>query len=419
MKKLLATILILSMIITFAACGSGNEHDKDPKPNNEVKHEIPTAGTDYIIGTMDDGLWIDDYVGEAFSFKMSQMFIMSPGFENLSNAMVEFNQKMYRVFEEAQAEGRLYLDENAELPKEVYPLSYETDFTVTRNDSKVFSFMESNSVFLGGPHDDYIIGGNTFDAQTGKKLAIDDVIKDRNKLAELVVAKIKTDYAEDIKNGFYDYWEASACSFLDGEYSSWCLIPEGIGILFNVDELAPYAFGPIYVEILEKDSPELFTDAYYPPNVNFEVDRVSGFENSTALYKNIVKDITDKFNDLRSYEEIAALVEAFAKAQNISDVEYTEPWSTESCGEIRIKDKENDCTLIIFFTPFVEENGEVEYNSQVYVNEMWYRNNDFCALTSYNRDVNFEVTTFQIIDYARAERISVDSAEDLASLMFN
>lgn len=421
MKKILSVLLVLAMLLSFAACGTQNNQGNNNQQSNEpqTNHVKPGAGPDYVIGSMTDGLWIDNYDDQAYTSTMDQIYISYKGFENLSKALDEFNEEMYNIYRQSFTDGRAFLDENPEMDVSNLPLTRVSSFSVTRNDSAVFCIMDTTDEYMGGPHGNIVISGNNFDTQTGKKLSLTDVITDKNQLAELVVKDIKENYANDAENGFFDYWEATVCSQLDGDFQNWCMTTEGLQIIFNTYELAPHAAGTIFVDILEKDNPKLFAEAYYPPNEAIKTASTDPYKKATDLYYGIAIGIENNFSNILPYDQVKAVVEPFVKSGNYEEPEYVEPWSTESSGEITIKDKDNDCTLTIFFWPNIDENAEFEYGGPVHPNELWYRNESYCAYTSYTYDTEKATTVHALIDYERYERISFDSADDLAKVFFD
>ena len=146
-----------------------------------------------------------------------------------------------------------------------YFMEYSDDYKVNfaRVDDQVFSFISSYYGYSGGAHGYYGNDGVNFDVATGEKIKLSDVISDEDKLLEVLLEKLKTDYPELMENE--PGAEENLIGYITGEnreYLSWVMMPYGVTFFFNPYALGSYAAGAQEVTITYLDNPELFTDKY-------------------------------------------------------------------------------------------------------------------------------------------------------------
>lgn len=130
-----------------------------------------------------------------------------------------------------------------------------------RADKDVFSFTESSESFMGGAHGMYGLFGNNYHTSDGSPIELSEVIKDIDRLKEVLADKLNKEYADA---GFFDDPLTALEPYGDnaeaGEsHFNWVLGNEGITFIFNPYEIAPYAAGRQIVTIRYDEDPELFT----------------------------------------------------------------------------------------------------------------------------------------------------------------
>lgn len=180
-------------------------------------------------------------------------------------------------------------------PEEFYG-GYEVthDIVVKRADDRVVSMFVSMTQYSGGAHGIY---GNTpvnYDARTGKKLNLADVITSEDGFADLVKDALESKYADELEM-FYglddslshyttgDVSEDQDIMDDDYQYSyTWALDHEGLEIYFGPYELAPYASGDQSVVLKYSDHPDLFVADYLPDEG--EKGYIEYFNRFTANY---------------------------------------------------------------------------------------------------------------------------------------
>lgn len=120
--------------------------------------------------------------------------------------------------------------------------SLSAGYIVTRMDERVISFDAGAYYFLGGAHPNTIEAGITFDTQTGKRLMLADVVKDKEEAAAAVKEFLLAETGKEEYQGvlFGDYE-----TYLDDLFSetTWYLGEDGFHIIANTYSIAPYVAG--------------------------------------------------------------------------------------------------------------------------------------------------------------------------------
>ncbi|MBR6402182.1 MAG: DUF3298 domain-containing protein [Eubacterium sp.] len=127
-----------------------------------------------------------------------------------------------------------------------------------RVDENVISFKNFLYIHFGGAHGEHGYGGVSFDTQTGEKIELRDIIKDKDALVKCVKDKLNRYYPDIQKIGEVDE------SFKDDSLDNinWCMDPEGITIFFNPYVIGTYADGVQAIPISFTENPEIFNDKY-------------------------------------------------------------------------------------------------------------------------------------------------------------
>ncbi len=161
--------------------------------------------------------------------------------------------------------------------------SDEEMFFVQRADSQILSIRDEFYSYSGGVHPMYGAWGYNFDTQTGKKLELDDVVTDFDKMLELVEQKLYDIYDKEM---FYPDVEDYFDNFTSQDLN-WTMGYQGISFQFNPYMVAPYAFGMQEVTVWFEEAPELFVEHYtkVPENgfvVSIPLGREYEFDRDTS-----------------------------------------------------------------------------------------------------------------------------------------
>lgn len=195
--------------------------------------------------------------------------------------------------------------------------SDQNTLSVERADSRCLSILRSHSQFLGGAHGMTVTEGYSFDAQTGKKLTLSDVLKSTDELASILYKEVKKqsgpeqaagideDAASTIEKMVSDTLnteqngadskgndtgkertegstadpagksaatDESTSGGDDADYTdhlTWYVGGDGIHFVFDAYDIGPYAAGAYSVVLTPKDYPDLINTYYTDSPENY------------------------------------------------------------------------------------------------------------------------------------------------------
>ncbi len=146
---------------------------------------------------------------------------------------------------------------------------------IRRADDKVVSYTMLFDNYQGGAHGIYGENSITFDAKTGKKLSLTDVMTDSSGLSDLLADKIKEKYSDDEYFDMIDeniqLYDVSLTEYdPDGDRYpyNWSMNPTGIRFYFGPYELGPYAAGDKDVTIPYSEIENVLIPDYIPDEDN-------------------------------------------------------------------------------------------------------------------------------------------------------
>ena len=230
---------------------SGTDAEEEPESESDRQNE--TSRTLLMeIPAEYDGDWEDGK--KLISVKTSQVSLMDEKHPELQKSLDALNQKNL----DAQ---KAFLEENREDAQMMYQTNpemmenngWESELTVTavRADETVLSLTQTEYTWLGGAHPYTYITGITYDTKTGKELSLKDIAADYDGIYDYVCKKLPEENEPDMF--FEDYEDTVKSMFYEenGDYGpvKWFLTDEGVTIWFNQYDIAPYAAGPVSVEI--------------------------------------------------------------------------------------------------------------------------------------------------------------------------
>lgn len=161
-----------------------------------------------------------------------------------------------------------FLNENQEDVRQVFKergddggnYQYLNELYIERFDDKILSITSNCYEDRMGAHGSTVITGYNFDLETGKEIKFDKLIKDKQKLKELLVDYLN----ENHKDELMEYYEDTIDAYMNGESEiSYTVTVEGINIVFQQYDIAPYAVGIITVPINYEKNKELFNMNYW------------------------------------------------------------------------------------------------------------------------------------------------------------
>ncbi|MCR5848700.1 MAG: RsiV family protein [Lachnospiraceae bacterium] len=253
-----------------------------------------------------DSISINSYEDNGFVYK------------ELSDSIKEYNKELEETLQ-TTFDGLLkdWNEYYSDVEEGSYiPTLYEiVHMGVVRADKQVFSIAINDETYYGGAHGGNYPYGVTFDSQTGKQIALSDVIIKNDGLNKIIVDELYENYDKEI---FFaedrDELEKEVQEYLN-DGLGWTINYEGVSFYFGDYALAAYASGHQVVYINYDKYPEYLNadyfenadkeyvvrvsaDVYYPYTVNgkesylwFDWEKKyieeSGYYSDTYQYLNI------------------------------------------------------------------------------------------------------------------------------------
>lgn len=180
----------------------------------------------------------------------SKLHILDEGYDAFQAILDEYGEANWREVQEVYQE---YLPEAMERFAGGGYAGYEISRTIDldRADSRIVSFTDGESSYLGGAHGSYYLYGVNFDPLTGKRLSLEDVAEDYDKVYEYTKEYLVREYGEEAF--FEDYQDTLKDMFYgSGEGLSalqWTMDTKTMFLYFSQYVLGPYASGAFIVEI--------------------------------------------------------------------------------------------------------------------------------------------------------------------------
>lgn len=182
-------------------------------------------------------------------------------YKELTSAIKMFNSKSIKDLDETFHNLiNDYNDYAEELSSEnFYTYEDENSVNILRADSKVFSFTSVNYNYTGGAHPNTYEIGHNIEVATGKEIALSDLILNKDKFKDALKQELLSKVDGD-SSVFFDL--DSSLKEFDFDNQSWVLIPNGIRVIFNHYDIAPYAAGEFEVDLDYNTYKAIIDDKY-------------------------------------------------------------------------------------------------------------------------------------------------------------
>ena len=178
--------------------------------------------------------------------------------ENWSMERSEGLRSLYASFEESAAEE---VEEN----ENFYGYSLYQTVTTARADDRVLSLLDDTYQYVGGEHGMFYREGINFDSQTGKRVALSDILSNYDNFIEeakeRIIYELREDYGEEL---FDDYVTVIEELWKDGSEPQWYLDASGIVIVLQEYSVGPYAIGSPEIHLPYTEFKPYIKEAYLP-----------------------------------------------------------------------------------------------------------------------------------------------------------
>ena len=237
MKKFIP-VLVCSALV-FTGCSSDNTAANTDNTVASVSVENIESDISYII---------DEIKSEGktvYNYSYPVVKIKTDGYEKLSSYLDSHNRETEEYVMEIVNRDSFFAAEQAKLyPDSISQFSLYVTAEPTRTDSVVFSYTEEESSYTGGAHGNLYSSGININPETGERLELTDVVTDIN-----LVHDFASDDLSTKSDMLFNEYEDTLNSLFEVPNVQWVLDSEGLVLMFNPYELAPYAAGVITVLI--------------------------------------------------------------------------------------------------------------------------------------------------------------------------
>lgn len=307
MRKKLAVLLTLALMVGVVGCQKEGTEDKTEAPENVVTEESVVINDTEETTEAEENATTEEQVEEvAEESKVSVTFdgknddrynengdlilyvyyvhpvVSVAGNEDAGNAITaEFDsdeEMFYINCESMEVEARYAFEDG--LMEDMPAYANEVRFAEKRVDNKVVSFVKNHYSNAGGTHGNNYASGWNFDVETGKRLTLADIAEDREAFMAAVKEYVLMLCESDAyKNRLFPEYEASIDLVLQDDL--WYFDYEGITFISNPYELSAYAEGILHFTIPYNELQGLKDEYSYD----------GGFQKSVSLGETIRIDL--------------------------------------------------------------------------------------------------------------------------------
>lgn len=262
MKKLLC--ILLSLCIATAFCGCRQDPAQPTSAPTTPPASLPDTTAIVLKYVTEEKLADNGALLGTVSYQIPSVYMA-----DLANASLIYEDLLARIeARKVQSKEVFALANEHYSPDDPWqPYYYECLYTPARMDSAVISLSGKSSSYSGGVHPNHWLHSVTYDAATGKVLALADVLKNAGNLDWLCtyVLDALSNLGEDYFL-FDDYVQVVKARFTpDGAgYGSWYFSGTGLALYFSTYEIAPYAAGDIVIEVPYAELNDIVKQEYLP-----------------------------------------------------------------------------------------------------------------------------------------------------------
>ncbi len=299
MKRKLYILAAASAAVLMTACGgdkgttaetevvetveTGSETEEESSEeetgeSSEAETDEESADTT-VVKTSEDGLSVEikteemtypeesDAESAKLTGKVQSIDVAEEELTGLKDALKAENASARRAYDEMwDSSVSIFEGENA--PDTASVWSIETTVEPSRCDDAIFSFTRTDYSYIGGAHPNTYVTGMNYAPDSGEELALSDVVTDYDAVYEYVLNDLKEQAEENEDLAYFDDYESTVHTIFygagEGEkvvseedgfepntayMPNWVSGEDGVYIIFNNYDIAPYAAGRITVNV--------------------------------------------------------------------------------------------------------------------------------------------------------------------------
>lgn len=157
----------------------------------------------------------------------------------------------------------------------------EQNISIIRFDERLFTIVQYDSSYAGGPHPNHSAYTHNLDPATGKSYTLADVLSSPSDFPATIRARMEKEnpeLLEEIDSFYYEDGDVFADKLTNETYS-FIVDDSGLQILFSPYEVASYAAGSFEVNFSYDEYPDLVTEAFRmaaPVDMSMRIETVEG-----------------------------------------------------------------------------------------------------------------------------------------------
>lgn len=388
LKRIIGILLVLCFMVAFTSCGEASPQEVTPNKTtqtaeNETTEEITviSLNKEYISHYE----WYEDHPKMLVRSEYTDVTLdksMEKKYPHLAKALSETSVMRKRAMEEEKDNFIVTATEEFLNDSEAFSTYVSTlDVQVRRADSVAVSIVEDYN-----SETDRSFNCLNYDTESGKLLALSDVVTDIEKLPAIVEKEVINPIFQgdsDVETAIPDYFKNTP-----EEDITWVLEYNGITFYFEPGAVAPTNFGVQTVTVPFEEYPDLFKEKYTAVPDAYVV--------SLPLSSPFFTDITgdkraDELSVSGNYDPDGRYYYTLAISSESSS--YEVDWFSYDLNPYYVKTANGDTFLYVFseesetedrqmtLCVFSLKNGEIKQISETDTDVLYKGNNVFAVPT--------------------------------------
>ncbi len=388
LKRIIGILLVLCFMVAFTSCGEDSPQEVTPNETtqtagNETSEEITvlSLNKEYISHYE----WYEDYPTMLVRSEYTDVTLdksMEEKYPLLANALTETSVMRKRAMEEEKDNFIVTATEEFLNDSEAFSTYVSTlDVQVRRADSVAVSIVEDYN-----SETDRAFNCLNYDTESGKLLALSDVVTDIAKLPSIVEKEVTSRIFQgdsDVETAIPDYFKNTP-----EEDITWVLEYNGITFYFEPGAVAPTNFGIQTATVTFAEYPDLFKEKYTAvPN-----SYIVGMPLSVPFFTDLTGDKrADELTVSGNYDHDGRYYYTLGISSENSN--YEVDWFSYDLNPYYVKTADGDSFLYVFSEESEEEdrqmilcvfslkNGEIKQVSETDMGLLYRGNNVFALPT--------------------------------------
>ena len=388
LKRIVGILLVLCFIVAFTSCGEDSPQEVTPDKTtqtagNEITEEISvlSLNKEYISHYE----WYEDYPTMLVRSEYTDVTLdksMEKKYPLLAKAITETSVMRKRAMEEEKDNFIVTATEEFLNDSEAFSTYVSTlDVQVRRADSVAVSIVEDYN-----SETDRAFSSLNYDTESGKLLALSDVVTDIEKLPSIIEKVIMNRIGEEEpfgKTAIPDYFKNSPEDDI-----TWVLEYNGITFYFEPGAVAPTNFGIRTATVTFAEHPDLFKQKYTAVPDAYVVS----LPLSSPFFTDITGDkCADELTVSGNYDPDGRFY--YTLGINSENSNYEVDWFSYDLNPYYVKTAEGDSYLYIFseeseaedrqmiLSVFSLKNSEIKQISETDMGLLYRGNNVFALPT--------------------------------------